>query len=718
MNKVVPDQERILRVFFGLLDLSRDLERNDDDGLFRAEGGTIHYALDADLFEVFIQPWDPRRRSVSLHGDEWSMSRESRPADWKAVSIQTALSATEYLVSGMLPGQRDQKILMTFEHRWELARRTEALADKYAGVLVSGQPDEGLARFQEASEIRECLGQNADCSERIAQFDSLLWEDVQALKASGVDNEALASFAGTRATIKALARDRKVEPAEQVERLVGPHLRQRFMTLHQQFPIRQEEQKAISQDARRWFGLLQEEARLQKIHIFGEGDTAKRGRSRAALWDDACSLATLRWIALRHVGSKSRLVFVTADDLLFDTYRRWYANLLPSDIAYSEPFVLRRLMQFAPMFNLADSGRMPGKDARQVFQDMRHLLEINLLTLNLSRLNNRLRAEPILTRMRELTALRRRDDKPISTDLSYKTLAAALKEKDARGELSELGEVLDNLRVLERFSLGQVDDHVRRRLTERQATLLGLNEKGGDERSMLRYVGNLVHKMLAVSARVWLPLARDFIDAWRPRPGQKLIRAPIAIRLKILVDGILVDVGGTLHARLYQDADAAQHSLFNSKEWDQFENDEAVVFAIAAVLALASDDWGNAEHFSERAQRAQRARTQDTERLAEYEYIAALAKRFRIGSQGVPRSGDALGKIVRLYRAALEGLNWCIELHRDGTDGEAQVVRLLRSLSERAALHLFFGSVLIPRIEFGDALRGGRLVPSWRRTTI
>jgi hypothetical protein len=138
--------------------------------------------------------------------------------------------------------------------------------------------------------------------------------------------------------------------------------------------------------------------------------------------------------------------------------------------------------------------------------------------------------------------------------------------------------------------------------------------------------------------------------------------------------------------------------LFTSSAWDQLENDEALVFAMAAVLALASDDWSNAEHFSERAQKTERVRRINEERLAEYEYLAAIAKRFRIGSQGVPKSADALNRLVRTYRAALESLDWCVMHHEAGYRGGAHVVRLLRSVSERAALRLFFASVLMPAV--------------------
>jgi hypothetical protein len=690
--------EQILRIFFGLLDLSRDLERNDDDAQFRSEGGVIHYLLDADLLEVFVQPWDTRGRSASLHRSAWLTSDHSHSPAWNAIASQTALSATEYLVSGTLPAQRDHRILMTLEHRFELARRAEAMAAEYAQALAAATPESNVKRFQQAARIRECVATPGDNWRDILRFDSVLYEDLLKLKAKGTDG--LASFAGTRATIKALVSDRQLEPAEQVERIVGPVLRQRFATLHQVFPVRYDEQKAVSADTARWFDLLKAEAKLQGVLIADKSDGAgsERGRSKPALWDDARSLATARWVALRRLDSKARLVFVTADELLFDTYRRWYANLTPSDLAYSEPFILRRLVQFAPMFNLSDSGKLHGDAARQVFQDMRHLLEINLLTLNLSRLSARSPAESILTRMRELTALRQRNPASIAKDPLYRALASALREKAERGELKEIGVILDSLRELERLSLGQVDDHVRARLTERQARILRFGERESGDHAMLRYVGDLVHKMLAVSVKIWLPLARDFINAWKPRQGKELIRAPIAIRLKVSVDGRPIDVGDALYARLYQERGSAPDPLFTGKAWDQLESDEALVFAIAAVLALASDDWGNAVHFSERAQKTQRARQKNDERLAEYEYLAALAKRFRIGSQGVPKSADALNRLVRTYRAALESLDWCVTYHEAGEEGETHVVRLLRSVSERAALRLFFASVLMPAV--------------------
>src|SRR5262249_20703315 len=148
------------------------------------------------------------------------------------------------------------------------------------------------------------------------------------------------------------------------------------------------------------------------------------------------------------------------DNLLFDTYRRWYAGLEPNSAEYLEPFVLRRMIQYAPIFNLSDSRNVLGGDVREFFVQLQSVLEITMLPLNLSRMRSTA-GEQVLTRMREMTALRLLDDKPVSADPRYADLARALERNELGLEARHLEDLLEQWRRLERASLGLAGEYVR-----------------------------------------------------------------------------------------------------------------------------------------------------------------------------------------------------------------------------------------------------------------
>jgi hypothetical protein len=455
------------------------------------------------------------------------------------------------------------------------------------------------------------------------------------------------------------------------------------------------------------------ECGLRGIKVADEHSRAdESARRRGALWDDARTLAMVRWAAVNRTSPGQRMVLVTADGLMFDAYRRWYAELDPRMPEYAEPFILRRLLQYAPIFNLADARNSLGDDVRTFFGQLQNIIEVTLLPINLARQGrSEAGAAPIsptrqsradaqqaaITRMREKTALRLLDKEPISADLAYQPLCEAIMREGVGFHGDRFDRLLDEWRRLERTTMGVADDYVRLRLTERERALPGLFVGEVSQHAITNYIETLISELYEGSLALWLPLARDVVLDWQPGPEGGRSRAPIAFRL-YLDDKQTIDLGQAVDDRL-TGADATP--LMNAISWESLQSRPRALFGLAACLALASEDWSNADHFAEMALRERPGGDEDRQNRAsdnemyELRYLNALTRRFRMGTIGPARNADALARIRRAAREAAELLESCIEYHSRCEDGRRQTLRLIRTLSERAALHLFHAAALI-----------------------
>ena len=393
--------------------------------------------------------------------------------------------------------------------------------------------------------------------------------------------------------------------------------------------------------------------------------------------------------------------------MLFDTYRRWYVDLSPRDEAYFEPFVLRRLTQYAPAFNLIHSGRVEGQQFQDLFIDLQAALETMLLPLNLSSTSQA--PHSAISRMRELTALRRREvttkDKgrgklkgkgPISKDHIYVGLRKALEHKGVEPRRRELDKILDRWRELERSALGRPDDYIQHRIK-----LALVSEKFTEElerevslEAYRNYISDLVEGLVAGSRAFSVPMAFDFLDNWPERQPGKVIRVPIALKLTtdISVDGKSLDVGQLLDLHLA----GSGGPLFTQAQREELSCNSALVFALASVRCLVSNDWSNAFHFAELALLesggVENLAKEQNDQLYEIKYLFALVNRFRLGEAGAVITGDAYEKCRRHFKRATRELNECASYH----ERQREPLRLMRTLSERAALNLFYSAAFNP----------------------
>ncbi len=717
-----------LKLVFQILDFSRDLERNKEDGAFRDDGGSIDYVFDASLFEIFVHPHLRRGTVTSLHAGSWAVDAQDRP-EWNAYVAQTALATMEYLVDGTLPGQEQGAIYISEWHRWELRWRLTALRDQQIRRLKEARADEVRSRFKNVIDALEAWKLRPD-QLKVSVNDRMLIQDFERFKAASAPESEQKSYLTTRLSIAALAADRILEPVEQLRRLVTEPLRTNFKTLHLHLktPPAEADWPEIQADTRKWYDALAAECGLKGITIVpptAEGDEAPqrnqhvdesgRHRSVGALRDDARTLALVRWAARRVAAASAnrKLIYVTADDVVFDAYRRWYANLNPQrDKEYSEAFILRRLTQYAPSINLIDSGLVRGDAYKDLFKELLRVLETMLLPLNLSRVANPA-PETVVTRMRELMALRLTVREPIENDPVYDPLVKLLRRKDPTKFLAELQSLMSSLREFERAALAQCNGLIDRRVKAVEREFLSLGDAKDSYDSSVafeQYISGIVSQLIESSGNMALPLALEFINAWRPPERGVLSRVPVALRLTLTVGNRKVEIGDLLEQRVAGDSMAP---LITDKDRSALFEQPGLVFAIAAAQRVTSGDWSNAQHFAETALVSEEDRLPQAQSLpqdaqsAEILYLNALVRRFRMGEIGAATTPSAARRIERHYMDALRLLNACVDYHSTLAD-EQPPMRVMRTWSERAALHLFFAGSHCKFVCRGDDDEGER----------
>lgn len=107
-----------LRKFWRLLELTRDMDRNESDADFIRNGGKILYVFDENIFELFIRPqaYLKYARYIELfYADYWrdEIDDVAVADNMREINAQSALITAEYIFSGVLPGQESGSIYMT-----------------------------------------------------------------------------------------------------------------------------------------------------------------------------------------------------------------------------------------------------------------------------------------------------------------------------------------------------------------------------------------------------------------------------------------------------------------------------------------------------------------------------------------------------------------------------------------------------------------------------
>jgi hypothetical protein len=543
-------------------------------------------------------------------------------------------------------------------------------------------------------------------------------EDAAELRRSGSPDEELWRFVVAREAARIFADDKLMVPLEQLDRIFSPEIAPRIRPLQLDFRPDASAQEGLPAEARAWFERLLKEQDIQRRRHDREQrekQQARKGwrdpeeyeeRPRASLQNDARALAYFLWVVGAFANPKDRFVFVTGDRLLFDAYRRWHISR-PS----GEPFVMRRLIQFAPFINLNDSPN-DISNARVLFDRTRGAVEVALMAFNLASGEQRRPtaedAVPHAARERERLLLPLSEAEDLAEDLIIKWFLGRLGEQWMQGRIAELKELRSDWRKVERMSIGANYHLISQRLdrTQRQRAEAIVGKGPADATALVSYLQRLLDRIFQNSIKLWVPLAADFIKSsqWpshAARAARSQRRVPIALRLRVPlppgrrrdsepaykeVDELLEDWGkGDDSAR--EILDAEHNPLFAEQKY--------FVFGIAATMALRMDLWSQAERYADLANLAVGPPSDSAKPdnplchdSLECMYLKALASRFRIGS--FPPHGARLTENVwrKWLDAAVKILDRCESLHAKNH----HVLREMRTVSERAAIRLFYAA--------------------------
>jgi hypothetical protein len=368
----------VLRQLWRLMELNADIDRNQSDGAFAARGGTIRYIFDENVFELFVRPFMRADYVEAFHNPPTKHDRLYSKDVARAVTAQSALICGEYLFSGRLPGQRDRSIYMTEWHFWELhdqlAQRRQELEVQMTEAQEKRPLDDFLKNIEEIAALRADKAPTS-LDRLLQQVDPLTAVDASELRKRGSSEEVLRRFVVAREAARMLAEDQLMGPLEQLDRIFSREIAPNIRPLHLDFRPDAAARESLPADARAWFDRLLKEQDIRKRWRQTE---THPDRPRASLQSDARAVAYILWAVGVFAKPGERFVFVTGDRLLFDAYRRWHVEQQPG-----EPFVLRRLLQFAPLINLNDTPN-DISDARALFDRTRRAIEVPLIVFNLA----------------------------------------------------------------------------------------------------------------------------------------------------------------------------------------------------------------------------------------------------------------------------------------------------------------------------------------------
>lgn len=702
-------RETILKRVLRLVDISRDLDRNKSDFDFTNTGGEIVQVLDENIFEMFFRPFRHTEAVQTFYDTLWADEKHDS-ADWKSYEAQSALLTAEILI-GKRPNERaSAPLLMTEQHRYELAKRIEdLLVEIKVAVELNGKH---IRR-----ELAVKMAVLSDLERGAVDRTSVLAASLEA-RELGRDIKDLSAVAGrpdldrfrvSRVAASFLADDQLAEPLEQLRRVVSHPIRSSLRTIQTAYPPTSADRASIEADAERWYERLVAELKApahrnrvraliqQRREMTSEASTPHATSpdlgAAIEIRNDARSLAYLRWVVRNRLSPEHRLVFVTGDPVVFDAYRRWYLERESASRDGPEPFFLRRASQYSPMFNPVDSGSDLGQVENEQSEDsplftlIQQAVEASLLPLPFT--DDRRgpdTVDPCFNASRERLALKLVDREDLTNDEELAALSHLLTDEWLAERDGEFSRITANWQSAHRFSIGASFETLSQRVgTElRETAKKYFSSDAREARFILRkYVTDVFDKLIDESLQLWLPIAETFDevehDAWRSRWGRRAKRVTVAL----------------------------EPSLRSRSAKAQPE----AVFAAAAARALERQDVASGLRFATLAGRADRvANSRGVATVGhhlEFQYLQAVAFKLQIPSidvhlrkSRVPlrrrsfvRRGSELVKTLHGRASSL--IEHCIASHATAMDdAEADErdetgILLLRALSERASLNLF-----------------------------
>lgn len=685
--------------FAGLLDLTCDIERNQIDSAFKSGGGEIIYIYDENIFETFCAPGTNNYGVNSFHSRNWldANSRAKLPPGimprwWHRVRAETALIAAEYAIAGDLQRNSGNRLYMTPWHRKELLNRVGAIAadldtgeaqtrarDVDVDVVLSGLAH-GQSEFPDAGPTERRVQENA-----LKDADGVLDQE----------NEAeVARYLHNRIAARLLAWGTQNVGLCQLRRLLRPPLLDRFRTLNADFEFSKGDLATIAADADKWM----ERMVAHKNAIGSE-------RSPASLWADAQGLAMVRLLVRRYMDSPTRrIVLVTGDGLMFEAYRRWFVNVTQDqEEEFYEPFFLRRIGQYAPIFNLYDSdtdvGRKLARErARELFAKVQQSVELALLPLNLS-ITMLSKASKVPANVRRLQLVRGREYIAHMGASDPEGLRKLLTTYFLRGRTDQWveeqaerqGDLADRWRTMERLAIGFSSEVINRRLSSLAPDKAEEEELAHEASTETVAEGFEAQATLALeSLNLSLPFAKEIIEQALKESDNSAIRLPSTVWYK--------DRSGN---RIWEQVGTAEGTSRVLETMGRRKHREDT-FAAVSAISLRRGNWEDAERFAEitcTSIRGRRAADPDRARaLLEANFMLALTRRLQsgqlgghlnAGGQNSNVTSASLRTLSRDVEAAKATLDECLTLVPKGVPANEALLEEMRIRSERAAILLF-----------------------------
>jgi hypothetical protein len=600
---------------------------------------------------------------------------------------------------------------MTEFHRWELADRVSKIQRKLEADRASDPKtygDELERKFASLSDLISPTKARTRSS-RSSSLDPHLITDLAKLRreasknSSGLETNALRRMAAARQMAAAIASSQIAEPLDQIIRVGSPEILDRVSPLQSRFRPFGRELDEIDNEARDWNGFIVEE--LRKPGHRSRQRAAKE--SGKAIWNDARTIAYLRWVIRNKLKPNQRLLFITGDLLLFDSYRRWYFERRKKD-APPEPFFFRRVSQYTPLFNPSDSGSdlqsVNYHRRSELFSLMRQVVDVTLIALPArdddanasitgtasSAGSSSKTSESITDSRLEVLALKQVGRETLADDPELMPIVNEMASRNWSGHAAAIIEDSRDLwQEMERLSIGASFDLLIARMTDEQKAVAGKfsNSKGEETSKILgEYASGVLSKLLQNNFRIWLPLAHSLLD---PNFDDPLWRQPQIKRISI---GL----------RLPQPADGEGLNSVASRP--------EMIFTQAALQAVKHQDVANFVRFSDHALRSMQFREVEGITVDSFEfelkYLNAVAQRISIASvlahlQSTEASASirersglrAIEQVKTFYGQAASQLRQCLGAHFLLADEDPdQAVRYRRALSERASLHLFIAT--------------------------
>jgi hypothetical protein len=678
-------QTSILSQLSKLLEFTRDISRNESDTNFAEAGGKIIYVFDTNVFELFIEPDARSRYAEIFHSPVWLQDRPNI-SELRNFSAQSALVAAEFLFSGRLPGQENSYIHMTEWHFGELASRrldlTTSLKEEFA-ALTEGSASSS-AKFQGLAET---------ATNQLA-VDDLTESDAKLFALQTSDASAIQRFRETRLAARYLVQDNYLIKVHQLKRIGSKEIAENIIPLSMRFRPNEVDREIIRNNRQDLLKALREECSRRNVNLhFGAPETSSvhippKPRSDGALQNDADTLAYIQWIAATQLGPKERIVLVTGDSVLFDVYRSWFIRSLPGT-----PFVLRRITQYAPIINL-NSAPSDVANTLELFQSTKEAVEAALFVLNWPMSSKEIDSHH---RGREALAYALSQSRGGRTDDVLSSFVSKLNKQWYEERQQTFSRLIQLWQQMERFVVGTNYDLVmtRYKLSDvvSAKNILTVDGKG----AFVEYLKGILNELVSGSIRLFFPFAVSFIrTAAAQHPGRDghAPRAPIVLCLNIPGTASMMGAENDEEKCRFEIHDILAKNAIQFLDIEHCETLSRrpdIVYMLASTLALEANNWNDAERFSELAKSAEPLDALD---VAEREndrfeaiYLSAVAKRFRIGSIEPPKK-IAAGSDVwwKLLEGASDSLNQC-ELHHSQ---KGEILRQLRSVSERAAVRLFY----------------------------